>query len=155
MSAAPDQESSGSRLLTFEVMGSLYALPISEVLEVVEGCDVACIPALPRSEGGVMNWHGEALPIVAPHLLLGGEEHWGTRSAVDQQFLVVTNRAGESARFGLPIDCVAGLVDGEPGHGRNTEVVVERRPLDGRVVNVVNPRRLVARAVEVIESAVA
>ena len=142
-----------SRLITFEISGTIYALPISEVLEVVEDAGMTCVPTLPRESGGVMNWHGEALPVVAPHLLLGGDPMRSRNPGEERQFLVLTDRPDEAACFGLPIDTVVGLVDGEPGLTRGSEVVVERRPVDGRVVTVINPRQLVARAAEVIEGA--
>lgn len=155
MSGPETFQPGADRMMTFDVAGTIYALPISEVLEVVEHDKVACIPALPRGCGGIMNWHGEALPVVAPHLLLGGCSIEALEEVGTRQFLVVAGRGESSASLGLPIDAVTGLVDGEPGVARGLEVVVERRPLDGRVVSVINPQRLVARAVEVIESAVA
>lgn len=141
------------RLMTFDVAGTVYALPISEILEVVEEAGVSCVPTLPPDLGGVMNWHGEALPVVAPHLLLGGRPAAPREPGAVQQFLVVTDRPEVPAQLGLPIDFVSGLVDGEPGLVRGNDVVVERRPVDDRVVSVINPQRLVARAAEVIESA--
>ena len=141
------------RLMTFDVAGTVYALPISEILEVVEEVGVSCVPTLPRDIGGVMNWHGEALPVVAPHLLLGGCPAAPREPGSAQQFLVVTDRPEVPAQLGLPIDSVSGLVDGEPGLVRGNDVVVEHRPVDDRVVSVINPQRLVARAAEVIESA--
>ncbi len=92
----------GSRLLTFEVSGALFALPISEVLEVVEALGVSCVPTLPRECGGVMNWHGEALPVVASHLLLGGEPSSGLYDKAEQQFLVLTDRTDEAVRIWAP-----------------------------------------------------
>ncbi len=148
-------ETSANRLVTFEIAGSLFALPISEVVEVVECANVAGVPRLSRASGGVMNWHGEALPVVEPHLLLAGESGEPRQQEVLRQYLVVARGEDEPACFCLPTDGVVGLVEGEPGLSRGSEVVVERRPVDGRVVNVINPRRLVARAVEVIEEAVA
>jgi chemotaxis signal transduction protein len=143
------------RLMTFDIADTTYALPIADVLEVLEQAGMNCVPRLPRDQGGVLNWHGEALPVVAPHLLLGGEPI-GKRSPEEvQQFLVVSDRADSSVQLGLPIDCVTALAFGEPPMVRGNEVVVERRPMDGRVVNVINPQRLVARAAEIIESAVA
>ena len=155
MNAEAPSTHTGNRLVTFEVAGTIYALPIAEVIEVVENAGITCVPTLPRESGGVMNWHGEALPVVAAHLLLGGEPLCTREHDEGQQFLVVTDRPDEAACFGLPIDAVVGLVDGEPGLTRGPEVVVERRPVDGRVVNVINPRRLVARAAEIIERAAA
>ena len=155
MSGAGAQSESGDRLLTFEVSGTVYALPISEVLEVVESGNVTCVPSLPKSHGGVMNWHGEALPVVRPSLLLDREEAVADEEpSSDGQYLVVTDRPDESARLGLPIDRVIGLVDGHASRFQGPNVVAERKPVDGRVVSVINPRRLVERAVEVIESAV-
>ncbi|HKA13966.1 MAG TPA: hypothetical protein VKH41_03035, partial [Myxococcota bacterium] len=57
--------------------------------------------------------------------------------------------------LGLEVDRVLGLVDGEPARGRGQEPVAERRPLDGRLLQVVDPPRLVARARKVIEDALA
>jgi hypothetical protein len=39
-----------------------------------------------------------------------------------------------------------------PPARRGADVVVERRPIGGRLVSVLDPRRLLARAVQVIES---
>lgn len=155
MSEAPSSTSLSHRLMTFEVGGIVYALPISEILEVVEQAGISCVPTLPRELGGVMNWHGEALPVVASHLLLGGEVPSPSEPGAPQQYLVVTDRPDVPAQLGLPIDFVSGLVDGEPGRAHGDDVVVERRPVDDRVVSVINPQRLVARAALVIEGAVA
>jgi purine-binding chemotaxis protein CheW len=150
-----DDSVSGNRLMTFEIGGNVYALPISEILEVVEQSSFSCVPTLPRELGGVMNWHGEALPVVAPHLLLGGSPAAARASGTPQQFLVVSDGFDVVAQLGLPIDFVSGLVDGEPGGGRGEDVVVERRMMDDRFVSVINPQRLVARAATIIEGAVA
>ena len=166
---APARPESG-RLLTFEVLGHVWALPIHGILEVAEPTALCGVPTLPRSLAGVMNWHGEALPIVAPRLLVERTEVDEDASdapapAVDAaedaardelaaaHVLVVSSRSGETPSFGLPIDAVLGLVPDAPrGHvGTGTQVVVERRQVDGRVVSVLDPRRLVARAREVIE----
>ncbi len=167
MSEALPGVSSTERLMTFEVSGTTYALPVAGILEVIEQATVSCVPALGPALGGVMNWHGEALPVVASHLLLRNESGDGSENGLtDQsvtthepgearQFLVVSDRLDGFAKLGLPIDFVTGLVSGEPGRACGDEVVVERRPVDGRVVSVIDPQRLVARAAEVIESAVA
>jgi chemotaxis signal transduction protein len=159
---SPAGASGTDRLLAFEVERSLYALPIASVLEVAEADRATCVPGLPTDVAGVMNWHGDPLPLVASALLLapGGAE---TDAAVPpsgsgvlrQQVLVLSDRGDESARLGMPVDRVVGLVEGGAPLGRATEVVVERRPVDGRVVAVLDPRLLVARAGEIIERAVA
>ncbi len=70
---SPTSEHSGDeRLLTFEIAQSLYALPISGVVEVAEvDDDLAAIPTLPAEVGGVINFHGDALPVLHARALLG------------------------------------------------------------------------------------
>ena len=58
------------RLLTFEIAGHIYALPIDGILEVAEGSEPSVVPTLSAAHAGVMNWHGEALPVVAGQMLL-------------------------------------------------------------------------------------
>ncbi len=155
MSGGGAKGSGGDRLLTFEVAGTVYALPISEVLEVVESGNITCVPSLPKSHGGVMNWHGEALPVVRPARLLDCEDVYEAGAdGSGSQYLVVTDRPDEAARLGLPIDRVIGLVDGHASRLQGPNVVSERKPVDGRVVSVINPRRLVERAAKVIQGAV-
>lgn len=160
-----DSLASGDRLLTFEVAGVVYALPIAEVLEVSDRARLTCIPTLPLRCGGVMNWHGDALPVIWPQLLLQGVEAEDEEAPEDSALralegadchvLVVTDRPDEQARLGLPIDRVHGLVNGPPRKASAGALVVERRPIDGRVVSVLDPRQLVARAEEVIRRAAA
>jgi len=154
----------GERLLTFEVGGAIYALPIAAVLEVTELEQIRCVPSIPARSGGVVNWHGDALPIVAPSRLLTSDsneepaeaeeserEAGETLGLLAEQILVVADQQGRSARLGMPIGRVLGLVEGEESRKRGRGLVIERRPVDGRVVNVLDPGRLVARAAEVIE----
>jgi len=111
-----------------------------------------------------MNWHGEALPLMATELLLGrdrdeaGATPFGAATTVgyaQEQVLVVSERPGSAARMGMPVDRVIGLVQGEGTSGRPTtgELVIERRPVEGRIVHILDPAALVARGEEVIESA--
>jgi chemotaxis signal transduction protein len=142
----------GERLLTFEIAGSLFAMPIAGVLEVTARAGSACIPTVSRDTACVMNYRGDALPVVRRERLLpvgpaaaGAPEH----------VLVVTDRKSPAPRFGLDVDRVLGLVDGDCPPARDGSVVAERRPLDGRLAVVLDPARLVARARQVVEGALA
>jgi chemotaxis signal transduction protein len=137
------------RLLTFEVADSIYAIPIAYIVEVGEVETLACIPTLPAETAGVMNYHGDALPVLRPDVLLAVDA-----SRIDEpaNVLVIAARPTGGARMGLPVDRVLGLVDGEGVMSRDQDPVAERRSLDDRVVFVLDPVRLVARAKEVIES---
>ena len=53
----------GDGLLMFLFENIQYALPIAWVVEVAEKDRVTSVPSLALPVGGVMNWHGEALPL--------------------------------------------------------------------------------------------
>ena len=140
------------RLLTFEVGGGVYAIPIAGVLEVAEVEEMACIPMIPPSIAGVVNHHGDALPVIRRASLLDLQ---GDELGSPEHILVICDRSTDSARMGLPVDCVLGLVDGEGATACGPDPIAERRTIDGRVASVLDPRRLVERAREVIEGALA
>ena len=143
--------SSSDRLLVFEVAGTHYALPIADVAEVADVGRIASVPTLRAAVGGVMNHHGDALPVVHRGALfdVGGE------ALPEPQNLLILGRSPDDAnRLGLPVDSVLGLVEGAGGTAHGADAVVERRPIGGRSVNVLDPHRLLVQAVQVIEESV-
>ncbi len=152
------------RQLMFLFEDIRYALPIAWVVEVAEKGRVTSVPSLALPVGGVMNWNGEALPLVATELLLGRESDeagatpFGAATTVgyaQEQVLVLSASPGNLARMGMPVDRVIGLVDGVgDGPGVQCEgLVIERRPVDGKLVHILDPAALLARGEEVIEHA--
>jgi chemotaxis signal transduction protein len=138
----------GQRWLTFEIGSAAYALPIGDVLEVSEVGHIGRVPSLPRSVGGVMHYHGDALPIVARSALfdvdleeLGEPEH----------VLVIADRGGDVPRLGLPVDRVLGLADAPPPGA--LEPAAARLPIEGRDADILDIEWLVSRAAEVIARA--
>jgi len=149
MSTPAENLSAEDRLLTFEVGGDFYAIPIAGVLEVADAGRVTCIPTLPTSVGGVINYHGDALPVLNCSSLFDiGDSELGEPDSI----LVISGRVGESARLGIPIDRVLGLVDGAAAATSGARAVAERRSIQGRVASVLDPQRLVKQARDVIES---
>lgn len=164
MSAEDPRPDEQDRQLMFLFEDVQYAMPIAWVVEVAEKDRVTSVPSLALPVGGVMNWHGEALPIVATELLLGRESDeagatpFGAATTVgyaQEQVVVVAGSPGSAARMGMPVDRVIGLVDGESRSAapRTGSLVVERRPVDDRIVHILDPAALVARGEEVIENA--
>ena len=143
-------DASGARLLTFEVGAAAYALPIADVVEVADVGRTACIPTLPWRVAGVMNHHGDALPVIRREALF---ELDGSDLPEPEHLLVVGDGPGDAGRLGVPVDRVLGLADG-PAPVRATELVAERRPIDGRVVHILSTSQLFARAAQAIEGAV-
>ena len=72
--SVPPAESRDERLLTFEIGSSLFAVPISGVVEVTEiEHELAAVPTIPARIGGVINFHGDALPVLRSAAVLGVE----------------------------------------------------------------------------------
>lgn len=135
------------RLVLFEVGGSAWALPISDVVEVAEWAPISAIPTLATTRAGVMNHHGDALPVVWGEALLGE----AGASTTPENVLVLGAGGAEAGRLGLPVDRVLGLADVPAGAVAGDGVVLERRPVRGRIVAVLDAARLLERAAHVIE----
>lgn len=140
------------RMITFEVGGEFYALPIADVLEVAEIGTVRCVPTLPARIGGVVNHHGDALPVVHPAALL---EMDGDVLPEPEHALVLGRDTDEAAaRMAFPVDRVIGLVDGQARGPVAPGVAVEQQPIGGRLANVLDAGWLIARAVQLVERSV-
>jgi len=142
---------SPGRLLAFELAGGLFALPIAEVAEVAEVGEVAAVPMLPRAVGGVVNHHGDALLVVDGCVLL----ERAPAGARPQHLLILARDPDDPDRFGLPVDRIHGLVDGPPVAAHGPSPIAARRPLGGRMLHVLDPRRLFERAAAAVERSMA
>ena len=150
-----DHGADADRLLTFEIQGELYALPIDGVLEVSDAEKLYCIPTVAPRFAEVINHHGDALPVVHRNDLLGLQEDRTDRdSRVGSPVLVISDRRSATAKMGLLVDRVVGLENGCAAASRGTDPVAERREFGGRVASVLDPCRLVERAQQLIETSV-
>jgi hypothetical protein len=140
------------RLLVFEIGASLFALPIQGILEVAELAGCACIPTVSPRVAQVVNFRGDALPLVRSERLLPLANGALSDTA---NVLVVSDRMAAVPRLGLPVDRVLGLVEGVGARATGKDAVAERRPWRGRLMHVVDPARLVARAQEIIQDSLA
>lgn len=146
---------SGDRLLSFEIQGQLFAMPIAGVLEVADMHAHTCIPSLPRSVASVVNYRGDALPVVRREHLLDlprpNEEEGEGEGERAEHILVLTDSRTDTARLGLDVDRVLGFIDGPGAKARGSDPVAERRPEQGRVAHILDPACLIERARNVIE----
>ena len=144
-------DSREERLVTFEVAGAAYAIPIADVLEVAEVGRAYAVPSLPACVAGVVNHHGDALPVVAASVLFDVADD---QVPEPQHLLVLAGSDAEvTPSMGLPVDRICGLVPGSGGVARETSGIVERRPIDGRIVSILDTKRLLERAAASIEQA--
>jgi chemotaxis signal transduction protein len=137
------------RLLAFELAGALYALPITDVAEVTEVGPLCAVPMLPLAVGGVVNHHGDALLVLDGPTLL--ERTPG--GARPSHLLVLARDPDDPARFGLPVDRILGLVDGPAVAARGASPIAQLRPSGGRLLHLLDPRRLLERARATVERA--
>lgn len=139
------------RWLTFEVSGAPFALPILEVFEVAEVGRIGPVPSLPRALGGVMHYHGDALPILSASALLdvaAGDD------AEPEHVVVVAAEGGDAPRLGIPVGRVLGLTNAASPDTRQPEPVTARLPIDGRVMGILDARHLCDRAAELVARSV-
>lgn len=140
------------RLVTFEVAHTIYGVAIADVIEVAEVVAPACVPTLPRARVGVVNHHGDALPVVSRAVVFDADE---ASLAPPRHLLVLGASEGDGARVGLPVDRVLGLMDAPGSPGSQCDgLVVERRPVDGRLVHVLSTPRLLARVADSVEQSI-
>ncbi|MCP3986905.1 MAG: chemotaxis protein CheW [bacterium] len=142
----------GDRLLAFELCGGLYAVPIADVAEVTELHQLASVPMVHPRVGGVVNYHGDAVPIVFGDALLQIDR---PEYSVDRPLLILARDPDDPNRYGMPVDKVLGLIDGPPAYALDAEPIADRRPHGERMVSVLDPRCLLERATQVISRSVA
>lgn len=136
------------RSVLFEVGSATYGLPIEGVLEVAESGPIWAVPSLPPILVGVANHHGETLPVVSREALF--EELPGTLPE-PSHVLVLGSEEGAGRRLGVPVDRVVGLVDGAVRPSAGVDLIVERRPVRGRLVAFLDASKLVERAARAID----
>jgi len=144
-----------ARVLGFEVAGRVYGLPIEAVLEVAELSSASCVPTLPEESVAVANWNGEALPMVAPCLLLAPRDASPSSPTSDgvwrevDQIVVLVMEGDDVPWLGLPVETVHEVVSAsEPADDRGEGVF---RLQDGRPVNLLVPDQLAEQAQRVID----
>ena len=142
---------SGDRLLSFEIQGLLFAMPIAGVLEVADRHTRTGIPSLPRSVASVVNYRGDALPVVRREHLLDLPPASEADSEKAEHILVLTDSRTDTARLGLDVDRVLGFIDGPGAKARGSDPVAERRPEQGRIAHILDPACLIERARNAIE----
>ncbi len=94
------------RVIVVGIAGESYAVPMSDVREVVTGPLLTPLPGAPDAVAGLLNVRGEVIPVVDGHALVGAVRHAGghdRRSAV-----VVDTRLGAVA---IVFDGVAGTAE--------------------------------------------
>ena len=98
---------SGVEMLSFRASGSTWAIPVSDVLEILQSPPLIRLPLLPDSAPGVIGVRGSAVPAVDVGRLAGDVQATGRTAIL---------AARGARRIALLVDSVDDIVEGEaPG----------------------------------------
>ena len=96
-------------VLTFQVDGSPYAVPVARVIEVIPRVGLRPVPHAPRCLLGLLRYRGAAVPVVDLGLLLGRA---ACVERLDTRILLVrADPGGGVERLGLVAERVNDLVE--------------------------------------------
>lgn len=96
---------SSEKYLTFYIAGQIFAIPSSQVVEIVRIQPITLMPKLPPYVKGVINLRGKIVPLIDLRLKLSKQEMEYT----DQTSIVVTQ--SEDSIIGLIVDSVDDVTD--------------------------------------------
>jgi purine-binding chemotaxis protein CheW len=60
----PTASPPGSVILTFQLAGHTYGLPVTDVVQIIEMLTITPLPHLPPAINGIINFHGQAVPVM-------------------------------------------------------------------------------------------
>lgn len=93
------------KLVVFMVAGASFAVPLPTVHRVVMATEVVPVPGAPSVVVGVIDFHGEVLPVLDVRQRLHAEAR---PLDISSQFIIVTTN---SRKLGLLVDHTVGVVE--------------------------------------------
>ncbi len=110
------------RVIVMKIAGASYAVPMTQLREVVVGPRVSPLPTAPATVLGLMNLRGDVIPVVDGHTLLGSS---AASTRTPQVAVVVDTRVGS---------CAAIAVDERPDTADLGDLVQEAETVGGEGV---------------------
>lgn len=98
------KEELANKSLTFYIGDTLYALPLTNVLEIISVQPIAKVPGTPAYVKGIINLRGGIVPIVDMRLKFGREE----REYDDHTNIIIT--VLDDITVGLVVDSVSNVI---------------------------------------------
>jgi chemotaxis signal transduction protein len=92
-------------MLSFRASGSTWAIPVTDVLEILQSPPLIRLPLLPESAPGIIGVRGSAVPAIDVGRLAGD-------AGVTRRPAILVGRGGR--RIALLVDSVDDIVEGEP-----------------------------------------
>jgi len=158
--AREDQETPLLQLLTCELRGQQFAMPLQRIREVIEHRTVTRVPSAPAFVHGVINLRGMVIPVVDMGLHIGLPAYSPSRRTC--LLVVEIPSRGEPITLGLIVDSVADVLEVPRGSLRppppfgvavRLDFISGLAPLDdGDIVTVLDAERMLSP--EELEAAV-
>lgn len=98
------QEELANKSLTFYIGETLYALPLTNVLEIISVQPIAKVPGTPAYVKGIINLRGGIVPIVDVRLKFGQQE----KEYTDHTNIIIT--VLDDITVGLVVDSVSNVI---------------------------------------------
>jgi purine-binding chemotaxis protein CheW len=98
----------GGATVVFEVAGQRYGLPVDNVVQIIEMVAITRLPKAPEIVDGVIDFHGQVIPVLALRRRFGQVE----RAYTLRTPVIIGKLDGRTV--GLVVDRVRGVVDLDP-----------------------------------------
>ena len=129
------------QLLTFEVEGAPYAVPVERVREIVRMRPITPVPQVPDAVRGVISLRGEIVQVIDARRRLGSAPQEPTSTS-----RIVMVDDAEGSLSGLLVDAVTGVLRVDESALRPTSseagAVASLCPHDGRFVSMLDLERV-------------
>lgn len=141
------------KYLTFELSGQTFAIEISCVKEILNGCgSISPVPEFPEFSKGVINLRGDIVPIID----MRARFHQPPIEVTDKICVIVTESRGsaESDYLGFVVDTVCAVVDFDIGEispapsisNTSSQYIKGVYKADGKIIMIIEPEQLLTES---------
>lgn len=136
------------QFLIFHLDKDRYAMPTAGLARVLPLMELKSLPQAPSFVAGLMNLHGQSVPVIDLCALACGRRH---AARFDTRILLIgyARRGAQARPLGLIAEKVEGIVSFDPSQLRDAGVANGGAPYlgkvgthDGRIVQVIAPEHL-------------
>lgn len=141
------------KYLTFELSGQTFAIEISCVKEILNGCgSISPVPEFPEYSKGVINLRGDIVPIID----MRARFHQPPIEVTDKICVIVTESRGsaKSDYLGFVVDMVCAVVDFDTGEispapslsNTKSKYIKGVYKADGKIIMIIEPEQLLTES---------
>lgn len=141
------------KYLTFELSGQTFAIEISCVKEILNGCgSISPVPEFPEYGKGVINLRGDIVPIIDMRVRF----HQPPMEVTDKICVIVTESKGsaKSEYLGFIVDTVCAVVDFDTSEispapsisGSTSNYINGVYKADGKIIMIIKPELMLTES---------